>query len=139
MRLRRLLPRRASPALGSGVGVVFQPGTSPAEQEEAVVEALRWNAKRKGQRASDKHIRVRARRMMEMRARSEAARQLDGRLAELRIEWKPFDAIRLIQSELGLSLPNAKQYLHDHPAWHDALVDWDETLDQVERDFDEGV
>jgi hypothetical protein len=63
---------------------------------------------------------------------------LHEQLTLLRSEWKPFEAIALIRKELGLSVPEAKQYLHDHPAWHDALADWDGTLDEVEGEFDAG-
>ena len=63
--------------------------------------------------------------------------ELNGRLTKLREEWKPFDAIALIRSELGLSVAQAKQYLHDHPAWHEALARWDDTLDELEQKLDE--
>jgi hypothetical protein len=60
---------------------------------------------------------------------------LDDQLAALRERGEPLVAIALIHRELGVSLGEAKQYLHNHPAWRDHLAEWDETLDEFERHF----
>lgn len=57
---------------------------------------------------------------------------LDDELVRLRHEWKPIQAIALIHRELGLPRNKAKDYLHSHPAWRDALATWDEKLDELE-------
>jgi hypothetical protein len=57
----------------------------------------------------------------------------DEQLIELRQQWKPFEAVELIRRELGLPRHRAKQYLYDHSAWHDALANWDKTLDELEQ------
>lgn len=57
------------------------------------------------------------------------AESLDDALVRLRAEWQPIPAIALIRRELGLSLTDAKRYLHDHPAWHEPLAKWEQTLD----------
>jgi hypothetical protein len=59
-------------------------------------------------------------------------KSLDDELTRLRDEWKPIQAIALIHRELGLPRHKAKDYLHAHPAWHDALAAWDEKLDELE-------
>jgi hypothetical protein len=60
--------------------------------------------------------------------------RLNDRLAELHAEWKPIEAIKAIKTELGVSLAEAKQYLHGRPEWRADLDKWDKVLDEVERD-----
>jgi ribosomal protein L7/L12 len=57
---------------------------------------------------------------------------LDALLIKLHEEWKPIEAIKAIKTELDVSLSEAKQYLHDHPAWRADLEKWDKVLDEVE-------
>jgi hypothetical protein len=62
---------------------------------------------------------------------------LDRELEDLHERWLPIVAIAAIRRELGLSLNEAKAYLHDHPAGRDDLANpkWEETLDQLEAEM----